>query len=206
MGTNNFHNTRASKIYAVSERYEDEDGEMVNDEFVWENTRDNVHYALMAIDKDKTNYWQYVGDKDINLGETLRSFDATSIGEFYSDMSYAGVYFRVVLIPKTVAGYYEGFNLDFEISVLDDYGETDTDELECGVTKEEMNDVFSEYIYRDPYMAGMLSIHGDRLIEKLNDLISDGVKRLEEVFENFSDSLVKVAQFSNGEAIYEKAG
>ena len=206
MGTSNFYNKQASRIFAVTGSYEDEDGEMQEDEFIWEDTRSNVMYELLAIDKDKEIDWEFVRGDDVPV-EELRSYGATSIGQFYTGVHYAGTDFTITIIPKTVGAYYEGFNLDFDIRVDNDqgYGEIINDGVECGVSEDDMEYMFEEYEYQEPYMKGVLAMHKDRLIEKINDVISDGVERVEKAFSDFSDPRVLVCQASNGEAFYERA-
>ena len=207
MGTNNFCNDQASRIFAVSTSYEDEETkEWVEDEFIWDDTRDNVMYELIAIDKDKEVDWEFVKGNDVKVEEN-RSYGATSIGQLYTSVHYGGMDFSITLIPKSVGAYYSGFNLDFDIRIDSDQGigELVNDGVECGVNREDMEYMFEEYEYQEPYMKGIIAMHGDKLISKINDVIADGVERLEKVFADFSDPLIKVGQFSNGEAVYERA-
>lgn len=206
MGTSNFHNSQASRVFAVATSYEDEETkEMVQNEMIWDDTRDNVMYELLGIDKDKEIDWEFVRGNDVDI-EELRSFPATSIGQFYTGVHYGGMDYTITIIPKTVSGYYEGFNLDFDIRVDNDqgYGEIINDGIEEGVSKDDIEYMFEEYEHQEPYMKGILALHGSKLIEKMNAVIADGVQRLEKVFTNYSDPLVVVAQFSNGETIYER--
>lgn len=207
MGAGNFYNSQASKIFAVSGSYEDEDGEMQQDELIWGDTRDNVMFELLAIDKDKSIDWEFVANNTLKLHDELRSYPATSIGEFYTGVHYAGTDFTITIIPKTIYGYHEGFNLDFDICVSNDQGDGEiwNDGIECGVDEDSMEYMFEEYEYQEPYMKGVLAMHGGRLIEELNNTISDGIERVEKIFEDFSDPLVLVCQASNGEAIYKRA-
>ena len=190
MGTSNFHNGQASRIFAID----------TDDEFAWNDTRDNVMYELLEIDKNKSIDWEFVRGDDVPLDDELRSFPATSIGQMYSSVHYGGMDYTITLIPKTVGGYYSGFNLDFEIRIDNDqgYGELINDGIEYGVSKDDMEYMFEEYEYQEPLL------HGDTVIEKLNDKILDGVTRLEKVFAMYSDQLNVVARFSNGEVMYEK--
>ena len=139
MGTCNFNNSQASRIFAVGEDNNE-------DEFIWDDTRDNVSWELLEIDKDKAIDWEFVTGDKLDI-EELRSFPATSIGQLYSDISYGGMDFSITIIPKTVSGYYAGFNLDFDIMVTNDqgYGEITNDGVEEGVSKEDMEYMFEEY-------------------------------------------------------------
>ena len=207
MGTANFHSSQASRIFAVTGSYEDEDGEMREDEFIWEDTRSNVMYELLAIDKDKEVDWEFVAGDDYKIYDELRSFPSTSIGQFYTGVHYAGTDFTITIVPKTVSAYYDGFCLDFDICLSNDNGidELINDGLECGVGDDDMEYMFEEYEYQNPYMKGVLVMHGDRLIAKINAVIEDGIERIEKVFSDFSDPLMLICQASNGEAFYERA-
>ena len=54
MGTSNFHSRQASKIFAITEEYANEFGDNV-----WSDTRSNIVYELLAIDKDKGIDWEF---------------------------------------------------------------------------------------------------------------------------------------------------
>ena len=201
MGTSNFHSIQASKIFAITKEYANEFGDNV-----WSDTRSNIVYELLAIDKDKEIDWEFVEGDDYKLEDELRSFPATSIGQFYTGVHYGGMDFTITLIPKTVSGYYEGFNLDFEIRIDNDqgYGEIYNDGIEEGVDADDIEYMFEEYEYQEQYMKGIIAMHKDVLIDKLNYKIDEGVQRLEKVFTNNSEQYGVVAQFSNGETIYER--
>ncbi len=207
MSTNNFCSDQSSKIFAVEESYEDENGEMIQDEFVWDDTRDNTVYELQSMDKNKEIDWQFTYGSDFKVEEN-RSYGATSIGQMWSSVSYGGMDFVITIIPKTVGAYYSGFNLDFDIKIKNEqgYGEIINDGIEEGVDRDDMEYMFEEYEYRETYMKGIIAMHGDMLIKLVNEKIADGVERLEKIFEMFSSPLVKMGQFSNGEAVYERAG
>lgn len=192
MGTSNFHSNRTSCVFAVG-------GE---DEWIWQDTRDNIVASLEVLSDDKKNTWEFSERNDITLHEELRSFPATSIGWFYSDFSYAGVNIVINFIPKTVSGYYEGFNLDFELQIEDDYSTElyTVDNIDEGF----MTDIINEHLYQKPEAAGMIKIHGKNLLQKVKDKVDEGQKLLEDVFNMYSDGYKVAARFSNGETIYEK--
>ena len=54
MGTSNFYNKNASKIWSVETSYYDEElNEEIEDEFIWQDTRDNISSSLEKISKEK---------------------------------------------------------------------------------------------------------------------------------------------------------
>lgn len=194
MGTSNFHSRQVSQIFAVETSYFDEEiDDFVQDEWIWEDTRNNIIFDLDKIDKDKsitqTIDWQFVSNNDVKLEDELRSFPATSIGEMYTGVHYGGTDWTITLVPKTVSGYYSGFCLDFEICVSNDqgYGEIWNDGVEQGVSEDDMQYMFEEYEYQEPHMKGMLVIHGSGIIKAINIAILQGVNLLEDIFAGHSN-------------------
>ena len=146
MGTSNFHSNRTSCIYAVD----------ADDEFIYSDTIDNIRYSLQAIDKDKSNDWSFIYDKEIRLNEDLRSFPASSIGWLQTHFSYAGVNIEIMFIPKGVSGYYSGFNLDFELQFCDDYS-SEHYVYDIGDEQGMIETILNEHLYQNPQSAGMYS-------------------------------------------------
>lgn len=185
MGTSNFHNTNANNIYAVTE----------GDEFTYEDVRESISIELQETAKEqKIDFFE---DSEIDLADELRSFPATSIGELYEDIVYCNTDVRVTLIPKTVSGYYEGFNLDYEIRIEDN-----NTGISYEFDEDYTSDIIEEHLYNYPEDAGILAIHGKRLGTKIDDVIINLRNVVESTFNRYSDSYVVAAQFSNGETIY----
>lgn len=195
MGTNNFHNNRASKIYAVeTSYYDDEIEQTVHDDFIWSDTRENISAELSTFDKNNRNV-DFIEDDTISLDEELRSYPATSIGRLYSYFSYAGLEDVVInVIAKTVSGYYSGFNLDYEFYMEWEGGYYDS-----------VTDLLNDFIEEYPEKRGVLKIHSERLIKYLSNDIFFLIDNLERVYQMYTEPLNKVAQFSDGTALYEKA-
>ncbi len=96
MGTSNFLNKNASKIFAVSE----ENSEFLKADLVTALKKDSSFYAYEQYDSER-NY------SDISLGEFGLRLESSSIS----------------ISPIIRSGYYEGVNLDFEIQIKDFQGE-----------------------------------------------------------------------------------
>ena len=194
MGTSNFHSNRTSCIFAIEDS---------QDEFIYEDTIDNIRYSLKAIDENKSNDWEFIYDKEIRLNENLHSFPASSIGWFQTHFSYAGVNIKIMFVPKSVSGYYSGFNLDFEMQFCDDYS-SEHYVYDAGDEQGMVETILNEHLYQNPQLSGIIKIHGKDILSKLQEKIQEGQNLLENVFKMYSDEYKIAAQFSNGETIYTK--
>ncbi|CAA6807967.1 MAG: Unknown protein [uncultured Sulfurovum sp.] len=186
MGTSNFHNTNASKVYAV----------ITEDEFIWEDTRENISSELLAM-KGVSFY----ASDDIPLRDALRSFPATSIGTLDGYINYCGFDVNIEVVAKTVSGYYEGFNLDFELklSVEGDGYYDENLENEDEVVEGILN-------YGDARQQALMKRWSKNFLELINKEIDRLTTNLESVYSNYSDCLVRAGGFSNGESIYKSCG
>ncbi len=106
-------------------------------------------------------------------------------------------------IPKTVSGYYESFNLDFEIRFEDEYS-TETYSYD-NIDEDFMEDFLNECIYQEPEKKGLFKIHSKQFLIKLEEMHNEGQEILESVFAQFTDQYGVAVQFSNGETFYSKS-
>lgn len=193
MGTSNFYRKNTSKVWSVQTSYFDEElNEQTQDEFIWEDTRDNVSSSLEVIAKQKKR--SYYEDNSLKVND-LRSFPSTSIGKYCDYFQFCNTEFKVELIPHTTSGYYEGFNLDFDIqfSAVGIYG--DYDNLQDFIA-----DV-KEFLLEE---NKALRMNLGNLQRRLETLLSEMIDEVESVFEMYSTPLEEFAKFSNGETIYKK--
>ena len=192
MGTSNFYNKNASKIWCVETSYYDEEiEEEIEDEFLWEDTRNNVSSSLEKIAKQKSR--TYYENSNLNVDQ-LHSFPSTSIGSYSKYFYFCNIEFGVILIPHTTSGYYEGFNLDFDInlSVSEICGKYDN-------MKDLLSDV-KESLLED---NKALRMNLGNLHRRLETLLSEMKNEIESVYEMYSTSLEEFAVFSDGETIYK---
>lgn len=192
MGTSNFYNKNASKIWGVETSYYDEEtNEEIEDEFLWEDTRNNVSTSLekIAIQKSRT----YYEDSSLDVVQ-LRSFPSTSIGSYCKYFYFCNIEFGVLLIPHTTSGYYNGFNLDFDIhlSVSELYEKYDNMEDFILEIKESLLENHKG-----------LRMNLGNLQKRFGILLSEMIDEVESVYEMYSSSLEEFAKFSNGETIYK---
>ena len=193
MGTSNFYMKNTSKIWSVETSYFDEElNEQTQDEFIWEDTRSNVSSSLEVIAKQKKR--SYYEDNSLKVND-LRSFPSTSIGSYSDYFNFCNTEFKVELIPHTTSGYYEGFNLDFDIqfSTVGIYG--DYDNLQDFIA-----DV-KEFLFEE---NKALRMNLGNLQRRLEALLSEMIDEVESAFEMYSTPLEEFARFSNGETIYNK--
>jgi len=185
MGTSNFHNENATRIYADECDYEG----------AYEDLVENVKYSLLAKDKDRKI--EFTFDDDIILGTELRSFPARSIGTVYETFDFLNIDLEVQIIALARSGYYEGVNLDYEINIQAN-----------GTDYEDVTGLISDIQdYPDDFdtTPGLIAIHAGNLQNKIEKSLETLITETEETFAEFTMPLVVTAQFSNGETFYEAA-
>jgi len=185
MGTSNFHNENATRIYADECDYEG----------AYEDLVSNVRYSLQAKDEAKTI--QFTFDDDISLDSELRSFPARSIGTVYENFSFLNADINVELIPLVRSGYYEGANLDYEVSFI----------LE-GENFESITDLISAIQdYPEDYdtTPGLIAIHSNNLQNRLEKSFNTLVEETEATFAELTIPLIRLGGLSDGTSVYEAA-
>ena len=115
---------------------------------------------------------------------------------YWDTFIFCGVEFIVELIPHTTSGYYEGFNLDFDISLRSNEIYGDYDNL-----SDFISDV-GEFIAEG---NKGLRLNLSNLHRRLEALLSEMIDEVESVFECYSEPLAEKGSFSNGETLYKKA-
>ena len=137
----------------------------------------------MNYDDMKQNYEEETGEE---YTEDMFYLDSEmivkSIQEQIDDFNDSLRHFEVIIEP----GYYEGFSLN--VKQTKDYW--DYEEID------ELTDDDSEYFWGDD-------------AETIKKEFKDEMKKIEEFFQNMKNNndmieLIKVAQFSNGEAVYKE--
>jgi hypothetical protein len=200
MATNNFYNKNASNIFAVLMNYEqpilDDDGNET-DETEW-TSPDEWEYAdlISELQYAMKNKFQ----KDFVSGGTddnHRSFYGKAIGRYMTDKDYMGVTIEFELTAMIRSAYYEGANLDWELTYhVNGYSHDDIDEA------------LSEWQYQAEkyYNAGLVKANLRHVESYMEAKKVQIVAELEQIFAEHCDTkLIKVGQFSNGEAVYKTA-
>ena len=117
-------------------------------------------------------------------------------GEEDVEFSFENVEYNLNFTLSLVAGYYEGASFHLSIFLEDGSG--------AYLNWEEMS--FSDLIEWLKHDADVEEDEAEELASilerKINDIISETISELEKYLDEITTPLCKVAQFSNGEAIY----
>jgi len=199
MGTNNFYNRNASKVFAVLMNKEqfvlDENGEETEEtEEVPVEDYDIEFFDEYLQEKlSESKFETWIPTKTTWEEDSNRNFEGRILGELSIVKNYGDVEIKVEIQAICRAGYYEGANLDWELKYYIDGNNVDMEYIE------------EEFIYQSGMNAGLKAIQSKKAykwLETQGELITEEMER---IFTEVSMPLIKVAQFSNGEAIYEKA-
>lgn len=193
MGTNNFMRINADKIYVVGQDYEDkETGEVISfEQWDWDNLKEFIQESFIELIKP-TKYWTTEADTIKNQN---RNFPQSELITIRHDLIYYGYSISFEFTLCANSGYYEAACLDFMVEI-EVYKESHSD------TFDSIDDFDPKNFFYSPIPKGMIY---DRLVKKVNheyDLIK---LIIEAKYAEISMPIVKVGQFSNGEAVYEKA-
>lgn len=196
MGTSNFHNVNSSKIYAVCMNSFDEETQetVYPEQYEYDEMKENVKDCILEMCKE---------NKDISFDlfpyrdrSELRSFPSSVLCSISKSKTIGGLECEVVLTSIIRSGYYEGANLDFQIN-----------SLICGYDCEDLyseDECIEHYDYYSDY-KGISKTHAKQAYKWLEKTKNELSEKLEGVYQNISEPLVVVAQFSNGETIYQKS-
>jgi len=176
MGTNNFYNRNASKIFVVTD-----------DEFEFGDVFNDLQEEL----------FETFGEKFQELKETekdgLRSYDgnifgSVDLGNKYYKLYNLDIYMTIECILR--AGYYNHGNLDWRVKV-------DINDAEINYPKDMENLDLWEANDNDRYKAW--------IINYITETADQAIEAVEKIYEAMSTPMKKVGGFSDGTAIYEPA-
>jgi hypothetical protein len=177
-GTGNFYNKNASHIFAIGLGANDNDGEgdgegnVGYDETWYEDAVDNIKHELKQIPNFQEGDFDFSDNRSYpgrSLGRVSDSFEYTDYDGNSNEVTVS-----VTCIIRS--GYYDGANLDWELSIEDGYN-----------TYDSASDI------EDANVSKQAQTVADALIAKV-----------EEVYSKYSDKLGVTARFSNGETMYHK--
>lgn len=182
MGTANFSNHNASKVFAVMPECECENDCWCADD-QYRDVIDYLESELSEMGYDLRESWD---DEGYYPGKTI-----ASKGVCY------GKYGAVTINAVVRSAYYSGFNLDWsiEFQVDDSYGE------DYFPGESEVRDQLS-WLYDNPGMAAIQAPKYVAFFESQSKIL---VQELEALYIKLTTPLNVVGRFSNGEVVYQKA-
>ena len=177
MGTSNFYNVNANKIFIV--------------------TDDNQEISTVLEDMLPKLYIT----KTLKTAHELRSYPSISIGEIDEQFEFLGISFTVTIEIYERIGYYENSNLDWEIVIT----HSEEGNFTADNVKDVIDDISTYGSTYYGINKGLWSIHRHRLQNKLDKIYNDLIREVEEAFEKVTEPYKCIAIASNGEAFYERA-
>jgi len=179
MATGNFLNNNASLIYGVE----------IQEEWDYEDLKENLHYELEQMAKDSKNFQDNVDFTDEYEKDCNRNFPGKVITTLFGKEKYYSrfdvtVNVRIEAIIRS--GYYSGVNLDWNAIV------------ECDGELYDMDD--EVFLGDEPIAEYTAKLINNWKVKEIAKLTAE----IEKVFSQNSINLKVKARFSNGETIYEE--
>ena len=182
MATANFYNKNASYIYAIVP--EDE-----YDDFIYQDVETNVSEAI----------GEYVKNSKAYLGYSNKYYRNASIIEVISlTEEVAGIPISVDIEILMRPGYYEGANLDYEISYR-------TESVEFDDLSEAFQAYYDVATWDFDMNKGLAKIQAKNAANRLENMSEELIENVEKILKaNCTHVLQVVARFSNGETLYSE--
>jgi hypothetical protein len=202
MGTNNFYNKNATRVYVVLESYEtpilDENGNETDElETVCPDSFDydllTEYVADVLLEKSTAKGVKFHQFDKKNSCYDNRNFGASYLASIFKRYVYCGIEFDLTLNAFIRGGYYEAANLDWEVELSFEGNRYDDDE----------DFVLAYDDFEDK--RGVLKMNIQNINNKINKIKNELVDICEDCFETVSTPYLKVGTFSNGETVYKKS-
>lgn len=127
----------------------------------------------------------------------LRSFPSQVIGCLDKQKTFGDLDIDLSIYCVIRSGYYEGLNLDWFMKL--DIGNTSyIDEIP------EKHHLIDDLRYFNDWNKGLSTIQSENVLKWIKTTKEELITKMEKIYEENSTPLKVVAQFSNGETIYEK--
>lgn len=178
MSAPNFHKTETNNYYVI---------DLIDlDEFLIDS---ELEFVKEFIKEQLSESYFYYEPGSKNIDSELRSYPTESFAGISESKMYGDCEITIEVNLLIRSGYYSSCNLDTETKILFDGYELDYDLFE------RFND------YYNTGFSKILKKHAEKWINKtIKKLHSD----IFEVYKNCTETYIKTAQFSNGEAMYIK--
>lgn len=185
MGTSNFHSKNSGRIFSVK----------LEEEWDYDDLKANLYSELNGSVAKSRGYHFSEGGKDIY---ELRSYPSHVVGIIFKVTKICGIDVSVGVQSVIRSGYYEGCNLDWAVICVIGYNTFEDEEID-------IKEIEFEIKYEnDNINVGMSKIQARNIKKWIDKTRDELVKYVEEIYTQYSEPLRVVAQFSNGETIYEK--
>ncbi len=196
MGASNFHNVNAHNIYAVLMSYErpvindygDETGEteMHSPEgWEWSDLKAEIRNGMKTKAEEKG--YDYYANGSISDPHELRSYPSQVLFTVEHSKTYADVDVIVSISGVLRSGYHDGACLDWWIH-------NDEPEVSLGESMD----------FKSNLPAGLIKILSKHATNWYNKTKDEMIALVEEHYKEHAQGFKVVAQFSNGETMYEK--
>jgi len=185
MGAANFYNKNAHNVYAVC---------MHSDECNLEFCNCGAEDDYMNLPHEVRSLWK--GCNKMDNSDWERNYPGKIIAYKTDSQTFAGVCIDVCINAIIRSGYYDGANLDWEISINigNDQYDDDVDDI-----------IDYIYYFMDNRNMGMAKIQAKNAQLFIDSAKSELINELEDVYQKISTPLRVSASFSNGETWYTKA-
>lgn len=220
MGTSNFVYENASKVYAVlmghEEKYK-QCQECLHRHYDWQYDLDSLTECENGCDdpdfEEESEYsqpeqWecedfinqlqddlQTQGFDSLDFWDNERNYSGKYIAEKTISKQYCGIWAEVNIKVIIRSGYYEGANLDWEVTKSFNSG---------GCEDLSESEIFDELVWCE-VNKGLATIMTPYIIRWMDNESINLIEETEKFFEKVSMPLVVSARFSNGETWYKKA-
>lgn len=186
MGTSNFYNRNANRIYAIE----------INDHFEYISELEEIRHQM------KRHGFETYKRKDMpRPGSDDRNYPALIVAE-KSLSEFWGENEVVVNLRAIVrSGYYSGINLDYEFDLWVNNHQNDEPENDLeywGNFQASIEEIFS-----DRTNAGLAKIHAGYAEAWIEEAIQELTEKIEGIYGQISRPLTVKAVASNGETIYQ---
>ena len=181
MGTSNFYNNNASRVFAIS------DSE-IEDQWEWDDLIENIKCSF-----DSKGF-----DREDGYEGGLRSYPGTYIASKTVYKSFGELEVGIEIKAILRSGYYSGANIDWEVN-YNLAGDSFSDE------KPDKDDIIEAFWRYYDVKAGMATIQSKNIFKFYEKTEQELVNEVEAILTEVTEPLVVTARFSNGETWYAPA-
>lgn len=198
MGTSNFHYKNASKVFAICMNDYDNDEDNSDFEFEYDMSIEDIKECIETNLKDKTYSIKDIDNKRYRDCNELRSFPSYAFLSIDSkSKTFGDLELSVNFVLLARSGYYEGACIDFNIEMqINGY------EVDFGYSLDYLMEDIDNHSNMNKGLQTIFMPKIATWFEKEKESLQN---QIEEVLSTCTLCLDRIATFSNGETIYQKA-